>query len=150
MSVEDNKAKVRAFYEEAVNKGALAAVDDLVAPMEIAHYSGGAVGQNTPTSVKKWVTDIRSAFPDIHVTIEDLIADGDKLVNRVTYRGTHNGELNDPVWGRIAPTGKQITWMAIAINRFADGKSVEAWDLMDDSGIWQQLALIPAPKPSSP
>ncbi len=146
MSVEDNRAKVRAFYEEAVNKGNLAAVDDLVAPMEISHYSGGAVGQNTPAAVKKWVVDIRAAFPDIHVTIEDLIADGDKLVNR----GTHAGELNDPVWGRIAPTGRQIVWMAIAINRFADGKSVEAWDLMDDAGIWQQLSLIPVPKPGIP
>lgn len=145
MSAEDNKAKVRAFYEHAVNKGELTAVDDLVATAEIAHYSGGTVGQNTPASVKKWVVAIRAAFPDIHVTVEDLIADGDKLVNRVTYRGTHAGELNDPVWGRIAPSGRQITWMAIAINRFAGGKSVEAWDLMDDSGIWQQLGLIPAP-----
>lgn len=151
MSAEDNKAKVRAFYEEAVNKGNLAAVDDLVAPVEIAHYSGGAVGQNTPDLVKKWVVDIRAAFPDIHVTIEDLIAEDDhKLVNRVTYRGTHTGEFNDPVWGSIAPTGKQIAWMAIAINRFAGGKSVEAWDLMDDSGIWRQLGLIPIPKPANP
>jgi len=146
MSAEENKAKVRAFYEKAVNKGDLTAVDELVGFTEIAHYSGGAVGQNTPESVKKWVADLRAAFPNIRVTVEDLISEGDKAVNRVTYRGTHTGEWNDPVWGRILPTGKQIAWSAIAINRFAGGKSVEAWDLMDDSGFWRQLGVLPAPR----
>ncbi len=145
MSAEENKARVRGFYEKAVNQGDLSAVDELVAAGEIAHYSGGAIGHNTPESVKQWVVAIRAAFPDIHVTVEDFLAEGDKLVNRVTYRGTHLGEWTDPVWGRLAPTGRQVTWMAIAINRFDSGKSVEAWDLMDDSAMWRQLGLIPNP-----
>jgi predicted ester cyclase len=146
MSIADHKAKVRAFYERAVNTGDLAAVDDLVASTEIIHLPGATVGKNTPAAVKQWVVDLRAAFPDIHVTVEDLIAEGDKLVNRVTYRGTHAGALDDPLWGRIPPTGKRMEWTAIAINRFAEGKSVEAWDLIDDSGFWQQLGLVPISK----
>jgi predicted ester cyclase len=119
-----------------VNKGNLSVVDDLVARIEIAHLSGDAVKENTPAAVEKWVTDLRAAFPDIHVTVEDKVTEGDKAVKRVTYRGTHTGESNDPVWGRIAPTGRKIVWRAIAINRFAGGKSVEAWDLIDDYSFW--------------
>jgi predicted ester cyclase len=143
MITQENEAKVRAFYEEAVNRGNLSAIDNLVAPIEIAHYSGGLVGQNTPDLVKQWVVDLRSAFPDIHVTIEELMSVGDKVINRVTYHGTHNGVLIDATWGLISPTGKRIEWMAIAINRFSAGKSVEAWDLIDDPGIWRQLGIIP-------
>jgi predicted ester cyclase len=146
MSAEENMAKVRAFYEEAVNKGNLAPIDELVGNPEIIHASGAGVGENTPTKVKAWVTELRAAFPDIHVTIEDLMAHGDRVVNRVTYRGTQSGELHDAVWGDIPPTGKRITWSAIAINRFQNGKSVEAWDLIDDASYWQQLGLIPPRK----
>jgi predicted ester cyclase len=146
MSTEENKARVRAFYEKAVNSGDLGAVDDLVGSPELIHLSGGGVGQNSPALLRKWVIDLRAAFPDIQVTVEDLIAEGDKLVNRVTYRGTHTGQWELPPWGRIAPTGKRIEWTAIAINRFAGGKSVEAWDLFDDSSLWQQLGLIPTQK----
>ena len=88
MTAEENKARVRAFYEKAVNQGDLSAVDELVSDGEVIHLSGDAVGRNTPDSVKKWVKDLRAAFPDIHVTVEEFFADGDKLVNRVTYRGT--------------------------------------------------------------
>jgi len=146
VSAEQNKTKVRAFYERAVNQGDLNAVDDLVASAELAHNSGGGEGHNTPASVKAWVVQLRAAFPDIQVTVEELIEQGDKVVNRVTYRGTQTGEVQDPVWGRIAPTRRKIAWAAIAINRFADGKSVEAWDLIDDSSYWQQLGVIPVPK----
>jgi hypothetical protein len=76
MPAQVNDAKVRAFYEQAVNKGDLTAGDNLVAPTEITHYSGDSVGQNTPGSVKKWVTELRAAFPDIRVAVEDLIEKG--------------------------------------------------------------------------
>ena len=144
MAAEENMARVRAFYEQAVNSGDLTVIDDLVGNPEIIHASGSGVGQNTPETVKAWVTELRTSFPDIHVTIEELIAHSDKVVNRVTYEGTQTGELHDAVWGTIAPTGKKITWTAIAINRFDGGRSVEAWDLIDDSSFWQQLGLIPA------
>ena len=144
MSAEENKAKVRAFWEEGMNKGNLAAVDDLVAPTEIAHTVNDPNGLNTPETVKKFIVEIRIAFPDAQVTVEDLIAEGDRVVNRVTIRGTQTGELNEPPVGRLSPTGKQITYTAIAINRFAGGKSVEVWSVGDDLGFWQQLGVIPA------
>jgi len=143
---EPNQTKVRAFYERAVNQGDLTAVDDLVASAELAHNSGGGDGHNTPASVKAWVLQLRAASPAIQVTVEELIEQRDRVVNRVTYRGTQTGEVQDPVWGRIAPTRTKIAGAAIAINRFADGKSVEAWDLMDDSSYWQKLSAIPVPK----
>jgi len=105
---EQNKTKVRAFYERAVNQGDLTAVDDLVASPELAHNSGDGEGHNTPASVKAWVVQLRAAFPDIQVTVEELIEQGAKVVNRVTYRGTQTGEVQDPVWGRIAPTRRKI------------------------------------------
>jgi predicted ester cyclase len=144
MSAEENKAKVRAYWEEGINQGSLAAVDDLVAPNEIVHTVNNPNGLNTPETAKKFIVEIRAAFPDAQVTVEDLVAEGDRVVNRVTIRGTQTGELNEPPVGRLSPTGRQITYTAIAINRFADGKSVEVWSVGDDLGFWQQLGVIPA------
>ena len=144
MSAEENKAKVRAFWEEGMNKGNLKAVDDLVAPTEIAHTVNNPNGLSTPENVKKFIVETRAAFPDVKVTVDDLIAEGDRVVNRITMRGTQTGELNEPPVGRLLPTGKQITYTAIAINRFAGGKSVEVWSVGDDLGFWQQLGVIPA------
>jgi predicted ester cyclase len=144
MSAEENRAKVRAFWEEGMNKGNLAAVDDLVAPTEITHFASAPPGRGTPEMAKEFIVDTRAAFPDLRVTVEDLLAEGDKVVNRVTMRGTQTGELNEPPVGRLSPTGKQVTYTAIAINRFAGGKSVEVWSVGDDLGCWQQLGVIPA------
>ncbi len=137
MSAEENKAKVRAYWEEGINQGNLAAVDDLVAPNEIVHTVNNPNGLNTPETAKKFIVEIRAAFPDAQVTVEDLVAEGDRVVNRVTIRGTQTGELNEPPVGRLSPTGRQI------INRFADGKSVEVWSVGDDLGFWQQLGSSP-------
>jgi predicted ester cyclase len=144
MSAEENKAKVRAYWEEGINQGNLAAVDDLVALNEIVHTVNNPNGLNTPETAKKFIVEIRAAFPDAQVTVEDLVAEGDRVVNRVTIRGTQTGELNEPPVGRLSPTGRQITYTAIAINRFAGGKSVEVWSVGDDLGFWQQLGVIPA------
>ncbi len=143
MSAEENKAKVRAFFEEAINRGNLSAVDDLVGSPEIAHQSGSDVGQNTPQLVKDFVTGVRSAFPDAEATVELLLADGDKVVNLVTFRGTHTGAFTDPNMGHFAPTGKKVAYRWMSVNRFAGGKSVEVWGVSDDLAFWQQLGLNP-------
>ena len=140
MSAEENKAKVRGFYERAVNAGDLSAVDELVGTPEIIHASGGGVGENTPALVRKWVIDLRAAFPDIQVTVEDFIAEGDKLVNRVTYRGTHTGEFMG-----APPTGKKFEAETMVIYRLANGKIVETWGLNDVQAVMMQLGLMPAP-----
>ncbi len=141
MSTEENKAIVVQLYEEIFNKGNVELADKLVAPNAVNHdpaappnTTSGALG------VKAVVTMLRVAFPDDHHTIEDLIAEGDKVVVRLTHTGTHQGAFLG-----LAPTGKHITNTSIHIFRFADGQLVEAWANRDDLGLLQQLGAIPAP-----
>jgi predicted ester cyclase len=89
---------------------------------------------------KQFMATFLTAFPDVQVTIEDMIAEGDKVVGRVTYRGTHKGEFSG-----IPLTGKTVTFGGIDIVRFADGKAVENWFSGDTLGLMQQLGAIPAP-----
>jgi steroid delta-isomerase-like uncharacterized protein len=85
---------------------------------------------------------LHQAFPDIHFTIEDQIADGDRVVTRWTATGTHQGEFQG-----IAPTNRQVRMTGTDIDRFAGGKVIECWTTTDDLGLMQQLGAIPAPTP---
>ena len=85
---------------------------------------------------------IRAAFPDLTVTIDDLIAEGDKVVWRWSARGTQRGELMG-----IPPTGREVTLTGISIDRLAGGQIVERWGEIDNLGLLQQLGAIPAPGP---
>ncbi len=82
----------------------------------------------------------RAGFPDLHITIEDIIAEGDKVATRATARGTHKGEFMN-----IPPTGKQVTVTSIAIQQIAGGKVVEVWVNIDHLGMMQQLGAVPPP-----
>jgi len=93
-----------------------------------------------PAGVKELIAGYRAAFPDIHVTIEDQIADGDLVVSRWSAKGTHQGELMG-----IPATGKHATVTGITIDRIADGLIVESWNNWDTLGLMQQLGAIPAP-----
>ena len=123
---------VRRMYEEAWNEGKLDVIDEICAP----DYVGiGPYGnEHGPESVKRGVTNRRTAFPDIHVTIEDVISEGDKVAARLTFRGTHEGEFQG-----IQPTNKEVTWSGIWIYRVANGKFVERWHNYDMLGLMQQL-----------
>jgi predicted ester cyclase len=143
MSTEDNKAAVRHFYEEVINKKNLAAIDEFIDPHGIDHalppgMPGGIEGS------KQFIGMYLTAFPDLHFTVEDMIAEGDRVVSRLTTRGTHKGALMG-----IPPTGKQVTITGIDINRMVGGKSVEHWLEMDTMGMMQQLGVIPAPGQAS-
>jgi steroid delta-isomerase-like uncharacterized protein len=141
MSTEENKAIVVQLYEEVFNKGDLDLADKLFASDAVNHDPQLPPGiPNGALGVKAIVTMLRSAFPDDHHTIEDLIAEGDKVVVRLTHTGTHQGSYLG-----LAPTGKHITNTSIRIFRFAEGKFVEAWANRDDLGLLQQLGAIPAP-----
>jgi len=136
---EANKAMVRRFANEVMNKGNLRMVDELCAPNVVDHsippgFPAGAAG------VKQMATTYRSAFPDMRITIEDLIAEGDKVVARWSGTGTHRGELMG-----IPATGKRVTVTGIGIDRFAGGKIVEHWENFDQLGMMQQLGVVPAP-----
>jgi len=139
MSVEENKAIELRFLEEVVNKGNLAVIDELVAANFIDHSAlpGAAPDRE---GYKQFFAMTRTAFPDFHSTLEDMIAEGDKVVERFTVRGTHKGEFMG-----IAPTGKQVEVEGIAIHRLAGGKIVEDWFSMDMLGMMQQLGVVPAP-----
>ena len=133
----DNKSLHRRFVEEVFNQGNLAAVDELVAPDIIDHNAFPGL---TPGSegVKQIASILRAAFPDIHYTLEDEIAEGDKAVVRDTMRGTHRGEFMG-----IAPTGKQVTVGGMDITRWSNGKIVEHWAQFDTLGLLQQLGVVP-------
>jgi len=139
MSVEENKAVEIRFFEEVVNKGNLAVIDELVAATFVDHatFPGAAPDRE---GYKQFFAAVHSAFPDFHSTLEDMIAEGDKVVQRFTVRGTHKGE-----WMGIAPTGKQIEVGGIAIHRLAGGKIVEDWASMDMLSMMQQLGVAPPP-----
>ena len=91
--------------------------------------------------LKQFVTMIRSAIPDLHITLEDDIAEGDKVVSRWSAQGTHQGELMG-----IAPTGNQMMITGITIHRIEEGKIVEEWENWDALGLMQQIGAIPSPE----
>jgi len=141
MSTEENKAIVRRWLEECYNEGNVAVADELIATSYVNH---SAPHGQTPglEAEKQYITMIRSAFPDFHLAIEDQIAEGDKVVTRLTASGTYNGGLED-----IPPTaaiGKWVRVTEILIHRIAGGKVVEGWIEFDRLGLWQQLGVIPA------
>ena len=138
MAVDQNKALIHRLYEEALNKGNLAVVDEIIAPNYVRH--GLAPGAPPgPESTKQVFTMMRTAFPDLRITIEPLVGEGDLIAAQLTHHGTHNGEFMG-----VAPTGKQVTVTAIGIYRFAGGKLMEAWIQMDELGMMKQLGALAA------
>ena len=129
MSIEENKAITRRFVEEPWNKGNVAALDELCAPNYSLNGLGGL------EELKAAIATFRAGFPDCHFTIEEMIAEGDKVAYRWTARGTHHGEYEG-----IAPTGKAVTVTGITIIRFAEGKIVDDRFESSSPSLKQQLA----------
>jgi len=138
MTVEENKAIVRRLWEE-VNKGNVSVLDELCAADFVWHAPGGLERHDLQIA-KKVITRFFTTFPDFHVTIEDLIAKGDKVVTRSTRTGTHQGEYRG-----IAATGNKVTWTFISIYRIEGGKIVEEWDEGDHLSLMQQMGAILTP-----
>jgi predicted ester cyclase len=138
MSSEDNKAIVRRIHDE-INRGNLAIVDELYAPdylSHVGHRTGGL------PEYKEYLASHRAAFPDWHTTIEDLMADGDKVVARVSEHGSHKGEWRHRYLGRIAPTHKAVNSTRIIIRRIRNGKVVESWINADHLGMLHQVGAL--------
>lgn len=140
---EQNKMLARRAVEEVWNRGDFAVVDELVASDIVVHASTPAGEIHGAEGIKQFYAALRKAFPDIHFTIEDQIAEGDRVVTRWTARATHTGEFQG-----IPPTGKQGRLTGIDIDRFANGKVVECWPNADELGLLQQLGVLPAPQPT--
>lgn len=135
---EANKAIARREIEELFHKGKFDVAKELIGPDYVGHDAALPEPTRGPEGVKQAVTGYRNAFPDLKVTIEDQIAEGDRVVTRWSARGTHEGDL----WG-IAPTGKQATVTGISIERIVGGKIVEGWTSWDTLGLMQQLGVVP-------
>jgi steroid delta-isomerase-like uncharacterized protein len=140
MSIEANKALVRRLVEGVWSTGNLAAADEILAPNMVDHAAQMGGGAGDREGFKNQVRMFRAAFPDGHTRIDDMIAEGDKVVLRWTDGGTHRGEFMG-----IAATGRPVTITGIDIYCIADGKVVEYWCNEDELGLLRQLGAIPAP-----
>jgi steroid delta-isomerase-like uncharacterized protein len=139
MSTEENKMIARRAYEKLFGEGQYALADELYASTHVNYFPGNPPG--LPSGVeglKQLIALYRNAFPDLHFTIEDQIAEGDKVVSRTTTTGTNT----QPLMGMPA-TGKSVVVTGIQIDRIVDGKIVESWGNFDQLGLLQQLGVIP-------
>ena len=139
MSTEANKAFARRLFEEVFNKQNLALAGELLAPGAVSHAAPAGTADG-PEGIRQVVTMLSNAFPDQHTTIEDLIAEGDKVVVSATFSGTHQGAFMG-----IPPTGKHFTQRQIHILCITDGKLAEHWAVMDDLAMMRQLGMAPTP-----
>jgi ketosteroid isomerase-like protein len=132
-----NKNVVRRLFEEVWNKGNLPVADELFAQNYSHHDPSTPEFGRGPESEKKRATLYRTAFPDVRLTAEDIIAEGETVTVRWSCKGTHKGALSD-----IAPTGKQVTISGISVAHFTSGKMVEGWVNWDALGLMQQLGIV--------
>ena len=137
---EQSKALMRRGVEEVWNRGNYAVVGELIASDFVAHASPQIGELHGPEGVARFYAALREAFPDLHFTIEDQVAEADRAVTRWTARGTHRGAFRG-----ILPTGRQVGVTGITINRVAGGKVVEGWMNLDELGLLQQLGVKPGP-----
>jgi predicted ester cyclase len=135
--MDKNKAIYRRWFEEVVTGGCAAVAAELLAPEYVLHFPG-MPDPVSPTGHIQLVQMFRAGFPDWVETVDDVIAEDDKVVIRVTGQGTHDGEFQG-----IPPTGRAVTATGIGIGRIRDGRVVEAWAEYDALGLLLQLGALP-------
>jgi steroid delta-isomerase-like uncharacterized protein len=141
MSEAENKTIAERFNEDVWGRGDEAALEELLDPTFVDHDA--LPGQSPDREGHKQILALfRSAFPDLNVNTEDIVAEGDKVVARWTARGTHQGELMG-----IAPTGKEVTIKGIDVLRIAEGRILERWAEYNALEVMQQLGAVPGPGP---
>ena len=136
---EENKVFVRRWYEEAVNRLDTTLINQFCHPDILSHDTKGDQ-RGIEDGPKAAFELFKDGFPDLHIAIEDMVAQGDRVAIRWTATGTHTGELMG-----IPATGKKICVTGIDINRIAGGKIVEHWGNFDQMGMMQQLGVVPPP-----
>ncbi len=136
---ERNRSAVRDLFERVWNNSQFERLSELWAPEVIVHFRGHPQGQ-TRSDVRQMITRYRAAFADLHYTVEDIVAESDRVAVRLTFRGTQRGEFF-----HVAPTGKQVTVSETMFFRLADGRIIEAWEEYDEYGMRQQLGA-PTPR----
>lgn len=141
MMSEDAKALLQRFYSE-VNSGHLEVIDDVIADDFVEHEEFPGIEQNK-AGVKQFFTMFRSAFPDMRMEADQIVAEGDMLCAHGTTTGTHQGEFMG-----MPPTGKRIEVHGFDMVRIRDGRVTEHWGLMDAMTMMQQLGAIPEQAPA--
>ena len=136
MSQQENIAAQQSFGE-AVNSGNLSALRDIVAPNAVDHDPAPNQGMG-PEGFISYFTELRTAFPDLRIAVDHMVADDDNVAFAYTVTGTHDG----PLMG-FAPTGRKISARGMQITRFENGKQVERWGSSDQLGIMQQIGAMP-------
>ena len=126
MSAKESKAFIRRYFDAMGKDKSVATMDEYIADAD--------------EELKQHIAAFEAAFPGYGMIVEDMIAEGDKVVVRGAMHGTHKGDLMG-----IPPTGKQVTISVIIIYRIADGKIVEHWMIADQLGLMQQLGVFPPP-----
>jgi predicted ester cyclase len=148
MSEEENKALMRRYYDQidkaAKDKKEPSFLDDFVAPNFVNHDPSPGFTPDLE-GLKQAYNHFLAANPDGYHVVEDMLAEGDKVVTRLSARGTQTGEL----FG-IPPTDKQVSMTGIAVHRIANGKIVEHWSEIDNLGMMEQLGVVPPPEPPPP
>lgn len=139
VAYSDNLAVLRRYYDEVVNQGNLATVDEVIAVDYVTHHNDPANLPPGPAGVKTFVTATRQGFPDLKLTVDQVFGAGDQVASMWTMEGTNTGE-----WFGNPASGKHVRWTAISITRFADGKIAEDWYNFDQISLLQQLGIIPA------
>ena len=134
---EENKALARRFYEEVINKGNLDAIDELCTADFVIRTPPPGMDP-TPEGIKQMFSMYRQAFPDMNVTVDEIVAEGNTVVSRMTMRGTHTGDLMG-----IAPTGKQFSVRGMDLIHIVNGKATEVWHFEEEMAMWQQLGIAP-------
>ncbi len=143
MSTDQNKDLARRFVEEGLNKNNWAVITETQDANYVEHQPTPPGFPTGLEGFKLFTTTFRTAFPDFRYSIDDQIAEGDKVVARLTGHGTMKG-----AFAGMPPTGKHASWSEIHISRFKDGKIVEHWGTVDQAGMLQQLGVAPTPTPS--
>ncbi len=134
---EENRQIVSRYIEEFKNQGNHDIVDELVAPDFVHHFTDPRLPPG-PDALKLLGQAIVAGFPDVQATVNDLIASGDKVIERTTASATHNGEFNG-----VPATGNRVTWTEIHIYRLSDGKIVELWSEIDLLALLAQIGALP-------
>ena len=134
MSVDDNKALVRRFYEEVWDRGNTDFAFAVFADDYVRHDLRATNALPGPEGQKKIADDFRAAFPDLRCAVDLIVGEGDYVVGRWTATGTHSGR-----WGAVEPTGRQAAFSGVNIYRFESGKVAEIWNHRDDLGLAEQV-----------
>ena len=139
LSLEENKSLVRRYVEEILNKGDETVVDEIIASDRIFHRADKDL--KGPEEFKQYINMARTGLPDLHFSIEDLIAERDKVVFCWTFTGTHRGEFMG-----IPATNKKVAASGASVIRISEGRIAEIWPYWDRLSLMQQLGVAPSPK----